>query len=84
MQISTPAHNGLYDTTREVEAIVTESKVKTELDSLKKVTLYPPRGPVIFTNGMTLQEHIAYTTSLNPSINKTCLWKILSEIDQMM
>jgi thiamine phosphate synthase YjbQ (UPF0047 family) len=29
IQISTPAHNGLYDITQEVEAIVTESKVQT-------------------------------------------------------
>ncbi len=29
IQISTPAHNGLYDITRQVEAIVAESKVKT-------------------------------------------------------
>lgn len=29
--ISTPAHNGLYDITREVEAIVSESGVKTGL-----------------------------------------------------
>ena len=29
IQIRTPAHNGLYDITRQVEAIVTESKVKT-------------------------------------------------------
>ena len=31
IQIRTPAHNGLYDITRQVEAIVTESKVKTGL-----------------------------------------------------
>ncbi len=29
IQIPTPAHNGLYDITRQVEAIVAESKVKT-------------------------------------------------------
>jgi len=29
IQISTPAQNGLYDITREVEAIVSESGVKT-------------------------------------------------------
>ena len=29
IQISTPAHNGLYDITRQVEAIVAESDVKT-------------------------------------------------------
>ncbi len=29
IQISTPAHNDLYDITRQVEAIVAESKVKT-------------------------------------------------------
>ena len=29
IQISTPAHNGLYDITRQVEAIVTESGVLT-------------------------------------------------------
>ena len=29
IHISTPAHNGLYDITRQVEAIVTKSKVKT-------------------------------------------------------
>ena len=29
IQISTPAHNGLYDITRQVEAIVSESKVQT-------------------------------------------------------
>jgi len=31
IQISTPSHNGLYDITREVEAIVAESKVRTGL-----------------------------------------------------
>ena len=31
IQISTPAHNGLYDITRQVEAIVAESGVKTGL-----------------------------------------------------
>ena len=29
IQISTPSHNGLYDITRQVEAIVSESKVQT-------------------------------------------------------
>ena len=29
IQISTPAHNGLYDVTRQVEAIVAESGVQT-------------------------------------------------------
>ena len=29
IHISTPAHNGLYDITRQVEAIVTESGIKT-------------------------------------------------------
>ncbi len=29
IQISTPAYNGLYDITRQVEAIVTESGVQT-------------------------------------------------------
>lgn len=29
IQISTPAHNGLYDLTRQVEAIVAESGVQT-------------------------------------------------------
>jgi len=29
IQISTPAHNGLYDITRQVESIVTESGVQT-------------------------------------------------------
>ena len=29
IQISTPAHNGLYDITRQVEAIVAESGIKT-------------------------------------------------------
>ena len=29
IQISTPTHNGLYDITRQVEAIVAESKVQT-------------------------------------------------------
>lgn len=29
--ISTPAHNRLYDITRQVEAIVSESGVKTEM-----------------------------------------------------
>jgi thiamine phosphate synthase YjbQ (UPF0047 family) len=29
IQISTPAHNGLCDITRQVEAIVAESKVQT-------------------------------------------------------
>jgi hypothetical protein len=31
IQISTPAHNGLYDITRQVEAIVKESGVKSGL-----------------------------------------------------
>jgi len=31
IHISTPSHNGLYDITREVEAIVAESKVRTGL-----------------------------------------------------
>ena len=31
IHISTPAHNGLYDITRQVEAIVTESGVQTGL-----------------------------------------------------
>ena len=31
IQISTPAHNGLYDITRQVEAIVTESGVQSGL-----------------------------------------------------
>ena len=31
IQISTPAHNCLYDITREVEAIVSESGLKTGL-----------------------------------------------------
>jgi hypothetical protein len=31
IQISTPAHNGLYDVTRQVEAIVAESRVQTGL-----------------------------------------------------
>ena len=31
IQISTPAHNGLYDITSQVEAIVAESGVKTGL-----------------------------------------------------
>jgi len=31
IQIPTPAHNGLYDITREVEAIVSESGVQTGL-----------------------------------------------------
>jgi thiamine phosphate synthase YjbQ (UPF0047 family) len=31
IQISTPAHNGLYDITRQVEAIVAESGVQTGL-----------------------------------------------------
>jgi len=29
IQISTPAHNGLYDITRQVEAIVSESGIQT-------------------------------------------------------
>jgi len=29
IQISTPAHNGLYNITREVEAVVSESGVRT-------------------------------------------------------
>jgi thiamine phosphate synthase YjbQ (UPF0047 family) len=29
IQISTPAHNGLYDITRQVEAIVNESGIQT-------------------------------------------------------
>ena len=32
--ISTPAHNGLYDITRQVEAIVAESGVQTGLVSV--------------------------------------------------
>ena len=31
IQISTPAHNGLYDITRQVETIVAESKVQNGL-----------------------------------------------------
>ena len=31
IQISTPAHNGLYDITRQVEAIVSESGIRSEL-----------------------------------------------------
>ena len=31
IQISTPAHNGLYDITRQVDAIVAESKVQSGL-----------------------------------------------------
>jgi thiamine phosphate synthase YjbQ (UPF0047 family) len=31
VQISTPAHNGLYEITRQVEAIVSESGVQTGL-----------------------------------------------------
>lgn len=31
IQISTPAHNGLYDITQQVEAIVSESKIQTGL-----------------------------------------------------
>ena len=31
IQISTPSHNGLYDITRQVEAIVTESGIQTGL-----------------------------------------------------
>ena len=31
IQISTPAHNGLYDPTRQVEVIVTESGLQTGL-----------------------------------------------------
>ena len=31
IKISTPAHNGLYDITRQVEAIVAESAVQTGL-----------------------------------------------------
>jgi thiamine phosphate synthase YjbQ (UPF0047 family) len=31
IHISTPAHNGLYDTTRQVEAIVAESGVQQGL-----------------------------------------------------
>ena len=31
IQIPTPAHNGLYDITRQVEAIVAKSKVQTGL-----------------------------------------------------
>jgi len=34
INISTPAHNGLYDITRQVEAIVSESGVKTGLDNV--------------------------------------------------
>ena len=33
IQISTPAHNGLYDITRQVEAIVAESGVQTGLQT---------------------------------------------------
>ena len=31
IQITTPAHNGLYDITRQVEAIVSESGIQTGL-----------------------------------------------------
>jgi thiamine phosphate synthase YjbQ (UPF0047 family) len=31
IQISTPAHTGLYDITRQVDAIVAESKIRTGL-----------------------------------------------------
>ncbi len=37
IQISTPAHNGLHDITSQVEAIVTESGIKTGM-----VNVYVP------------------------------------------
>lgn len=48
IQISTPAHNGLYDITRQVEAIVTESEVQTGL-----VNVYAQGA----TAGIMIQEN---------------------------
>lgn len=48
IQISTPAHNGLYDITRQVEAIVIESGVKTGM-----VNVYAQGA----TAGIMIQEN---------------------------
>ena len=48
IQIRTPAHNGLYDITQQVEAIVTESKVHTGL-----VNVYAQGA----TSGIMIQEN---------------------------
>ena len=48
IQISTPAQNGLYDITTQVEAIVTESKVHTGL-----VNVYAQGA----TSGIMIQEN---------------------------
>ena len=48
IQIETPAHNGLYDITRQVEAIVQESGVKTGL-----VNIYVQGA----TAGIMIQEN---------------------------
>ena len=48
IQISTPAHNGLFDITREVEAIVAESKVQTGM-----VNVYAQGA----TAGIMIQEN---------------------------
>ena len=48
IQISTPSHNGLYDINREVEAIVSESKVQTGL-----VNIYVQGA----TAGIMIQEN---------------------------
>jgi len=34
IHISTPAHNGLYDITRQVEAILAESGIKTSMENV--------------------------------------------------
>ena len=48
IEISTPAHNGLYDITRQVEAIVAESKIQTGL-----VNVYAQGA----TAGIMIQEN---------------------------
>ena len=48
IQISTPAHNGLYDITRQVEAIVQESDIKSGL-----VNIYVQGA----TAGIMIQEN---------------------------
>ena len=37
IQISTPAHNGLYDITRQVEAIVSESGVQSGIVNVSQL-----------------------------------------------
>jgi len=48
IQISTPTHNGLYDITRQVKAIVAESKVQTGM-----VNVYAQGA----TAGIMIQEN---------------------------